>query len=155
VPCPRNSRYIAEVSWLFFKTRKGPISESYGSSEQRGKTATGPGPRGCGENGPAAALLVGHVSIQICSLLPPCWRPISIATIYLLFPGKGTTVSSHIAGHMHPTYETTHWPALQVSRGSFGRKGGLNRNALALGIFGSQKKVHSNVHFFLSRSLHA
>jgi hypothetical protein len=27
--------------------------------------------KGCDENGPAAALLVGHVSIQICSLLAP------------------------------------------------------------------------------------
>jgi hypothetical protein len=27
------------------------------------------GPKGCDENGPAAALLVGYVSIQICALL--------------------------------------------------------------------------------------
>jgi hypothetical protein len=50
---------------------KAPISESYGSSESGGrrteKRPTGPGPEGCDENGPAAALLVGHVSIQICS----------------------------------------------------------------------------------------
>ena len=38
------------------------------------------------KNGPAAALLLSHVSIQICSLLPPgrlgppCRRPILIAT---------------------------------------------------------------------------
>ncbi|HEV3040225.1 MAG TPA: hypothetical protein VHA33_20845 [Candidatus Angelobacter sp.] len=44
------------------------------------------GPEGCDENGPAAALLLGHVSIQICLLLPPvrlgppCRRPILIAT---------------------------------------------------------------------------
>jgi len=44
------------------------------------------GPKGCDENGPAAALLLGHVSIQICSLFPPvrlgppCRRPILIAT---------------------------------------------------------------------------
>ena len=38
------------------------------------------GPEGCGENGPAAALLLGHVSIQICFLVPPCRRPILIAT---------------------------------------------------------------------------
>jgi hypothetical protein len=31
------------------------------------KQPTGHGPEGCDENGPAAALLVGHVSIQICS----------------------------------------------------------------------------------------
>jgi hypothetical protein len=38
------------------------------------------GPEGCDENGPAAALLLGHVSIQICSLVAPCRRPILIAT---------------------------------------------------------------------------
>src|ERR1700744_6031521 len=43
-------------------------------------------PEGCDENGPAAALLLGHLSIPICSLLPPvrlgppCRRPILIAT---------------------------------------------------------------------------
>src|ERR1700726_1840904 len=43
-------------------------------------------PKGCDENGPAAALLLSHVSIQICSFLspvrlgPPCRRPIFIAT---------------------------------------------------------------------------
>src|SRR5258705_750228 len=37
-------------------------------------------PEGCDENGPAAALLVGHVSIQICSFVAPCRRPILIAT---------------------------------------------------------------------------
>ena len=33
---------------------KAPISDSYGSSEQRGKTANRPRPEGCVENGPAA-----------------------------------------------------------------------------------------------------
>jgi hypothetical protein len=44
-------------------------------SEQRGKIRRGGanGPEGCDENGPAAALLVGHVSIQICSA--PCALP--------------------------------------------------------------------------------
>src|SRR6185295_9100818 len=43
-------------------------------------------PEGCDENGPAAALLLSHVSIQICSFLPPVRlgppsrRPILIAT---------------------------------------------------------------------------
>src|ERR1700731_3269448 len=43
-------------------------------------------PEGCDENGPAAALLLSHVSIQICSFLspvrlgPPCRRPIFIRT---------------------------------------------------------------------------
>src|SRR6516164_6894480 len=34
----------------------------------------------CDENGPAAALLLSHVSIQICSFVAPCRRPILIAT---------------------------------------------------------------------------
>src|ERR1700759_1140655 len=37
-------------------------------------------PEGCDENGPAAALLLSHVSISICSFLTPCRRPILIAT---------------------------------------------------------------------------
>ena len=37
-------------------------------------------PKGCDENGPAATLLLGHVSIQICSFVAPCRRPIFIAT---------------------------------------------------------------------------
>jgi hypothetical protein len=37
-------------------------------------------PEGCDENGPAAALLISHVSIQICSFVAPCRRPILIAT---------------------------------------------------------------------------
>jgi hypothetical protein len=63
-----------QVSWLFFKAvraglavTKRPYLDSYGSSESRGrgteKQPTGRGPEGCVENGPAAALLVGYVSI--------------------------------------------------------------------------------------------
>jgi hypothetical protein len=37
-------------------------------------------PEGCDENGPAAALLLSHVSIKICSFVVPCRRPILIAT---------------------------------------------------------------------------
>jgi hypothetical protein len=48
------------------------------------KPPTGHGPEGCDENGPAAALLVGYVSIQICALLAPCRRPILIATKAML-----------------------------------------------------------------------
>ena len=57
-----------------------PISVSYGSSKQRGKTANWPRPGGCVENGSAASLLVSHVSIQICSFLTPRRRPILNAT---------------------------------------------------------------------------
>src|ERR1700692_311497 len=74
VSCPRNTRYFAGGQLAVFQgASEAPISLSYGSSEQRGKTPTGPSPEGCDENGPAAALLVGHVSIQICS--PPSASP--------------------------------------------------------------------------------
>jgi uncharacterized protein YdeI (YjbR/CyaY-like superfamily) len=52
----------------------------------------GHGPEGCDENGPAAALLVGYVSILICALLAPCRRPILIATKAMLFHGQGTSI---------------------------------------------------------------
>ena len=41
--CPRNSRYIAGGQLAVFQgASEAPISESYGSSEQRGKTANWP-----------------------------------------------------------------------------------------------------------------
>ena len=55
------------------------------------KQPTGRGPQGCDENGPAAALLVGYVSIQICALLAPCRRHILIATKGMLFRGQDTS----------------------------------------------------------------
>src|SRR6202012_4384035 len=72
-----------EVSWLFFKARaKRPyVSHAGRSAAAEEKQPTGPGPEGCVENGPAAALLVGYLSIQICVLLAPCRRPILNATI--------------------------------------------------------------------------
>ena len=89
---------MPEVSWLFFKARaKRPYASHTGRASNAEKQPTGPGPKGCDENGPAAALLVDHVSVQICSLLPPvrlglpCRRPILIATIYLLFRGQDTS----------------------------------------------------------------
>src|SRR5580698_3051766 len=65
---------------VFQGASEAPISESSRSSEQLGKQPTGRGPEGCVENGPAAALLVGYLSIQICALLAPCRRPIFNAT---------------------------------------------------------------------------
>src|SRR5262249_55736504 len=50
-----------------------PMSDKAASQKTRS-------PEGCDENGPAAALLLGRVSIQICSLVAPCRRPILIAT---------------------------------------------------------------------------
>ena len=56
-----------------------PMSDKAASQKTRSR-------EGCDENGPAAALLLSHVSIQICSFVlpvrlgPPCRRPILIAT---------------------------------------------------------------------------
>ena len=64
VCCPINNMAFAVGQLAVFQgASEVPISGSYGSSEQRGKTATGHGPEGCDENGPVAALLVGYVSI--------------------------------------------------------------------------------------------
>jgi hypothetical protein len=77
----------------FFKARaKCPyLSHTGRSAAAEEKQPNGPGPKGCDENGPAAALLVGHVWIQICSLLVPCRRPILIVTKYLVFRGRDTS----------------------------------------------------------------
>src|SRR5262245_12113811 len=57
------------------------------------------GPEGYDENRPAAALLLGHVSIQICSLVAPCRRTILIATpLY-----QSRTWYTSILSHSTPT----------------------------------------------------
>src|SRR6202041_773114 len=96
---------LPEVSWLFFKARaKRPYLCHTGRASNAEKQPTGPGPEGCDENGPAAALLVGHVSVQICSLLTPCRRPILIATKYLVFRGQDTSIEVIvIRAHIHVT----------------------------------------------------
>ena len=53
-------------------------------------------PKGCDENGPAAALLLSYVSIQICSFVAPCRRPILIAT--LLYQSRTWCTSSRYYG---------------------------------------------------------
>jgi hypothetical protein len=64
--------------------------------------ATGRGPQGCVENGSAAALLVGYVSIQICALLPPvrllapCRRPILNATMAPVYERRCTSYARKI-----------------------------------------------------------
>src|SRR5580692_6321429 len=80
-----------QVSWLFFKARaKRPYLCHTGRASNAEKQPTGRGPQGCDENGPAAALLVGYVSIQICALLAPCRRPILIATMSPLYARRYT-----------------------------------------------------------------
>jgi hypothetical protein len=51
---------------IWIHTGRGP-SRTGGSNAE--KQPTDRGPKGCVENGPAAALLVGYVPIQICALL--------------------------------------------------------------------------------------
>src|SRR5580693_3723479 len=81
-----------QVSWLFFKARaKRPyLSHTGRSAAAEEKQPTGRGPEGCVENGPAAALLVGYVSIEICVLLAPCRRPILNATTSPLYARRCT-----------------------------------------------------------------
>src|SRR6202051_4043040 len=81
-----------QVSWLFFKARaKRPYLSHTGRASNAEKQPTGRGPEGCVENGPAAALLVGYVSIKICALLAPCRRPILNATTSPLYARRYTS----------------------------------------------------------------
>ena len=81
-----------QVSWLFFKAvraglavTKSPYLNSYGSSEQRGKTASWARPdfRQC-KNGAGCALL------PPVRLGPPCRRPILNATTSPLYARRCT-----------------------------------------------------------------
>ncbi len=66
-----------------------------------------PSPQGCDENGQAAALLLSHVSIQICSFVAPCRRPILIATPL----------------HQSLTWCTSaHWNGLEAGTGDHGMR---------------------------------
>src|SRR5271165_492497 len=86
-----------QVSWLFFKAVraglavKRPYLSHTGRASNAEKQPTGRGPEGCVENGPAAALLVGYVSIEICALLAPCRRPILNATTSPLYARRYTS----------------------------------------------------------------
>src|ERR1700761_6381866 len=81
---------------VFQGASEAPISDHTGRASNAEKQPTGPGPEGCVENGPAAALLVGYVSIQICALLAPCRRPILNATTLPLYERRYTSWSSSI-----------------------------------------------------------
>jgi hypothetical protein len=53
-----------QVSWLFSRPeRSAHICIDTGRASKAEKQPTGRGPEGCVENGPAAALLVGYISI--------------------------------------------------------------------------------------------
>src|SRR5271157_5741489 len=88
-----------QVSWLFFKARaKRPYLSHTGRASNAEKQPTGRGPEGCVENGPAAALLVGYVSIKICALLAPCRRPILNATTSPLYARRYTGQRAYCLG---------------------------------------------------------
>ena len=78
---------------VFQGANEDPYLDDTGRESNAEKQPTGSGPEGCDENGPAAALLVGYVSIETRALLAPCRRPILIATKYMLFRGQGTRAS--------------------------------------------------------------
>src|ERR1700675_806376 len=92
-----------QVSWLFFKAVraglavKRPYLSHTGRASNAEKQPTGRGPEGCVENGPAAALLVGYVSIKICVLLAPCRRPILNATTSPLYARRYTSFPCDLA----------------------------------------------------------
>src|SRR5271166_26257 len=112
-----------QVSWLFFKARaKRPYLSHTGRASNAEKQPTGRGPEGCVENGPAAALLVGYVSIKICALLAPCRRPIFNATTSPLYARRYTSTKyenwhesasvgySRYRGALPPTRKNqSHW----------------------------------------------
>src|SRR6266403_1348055 len=88
VPSPKSLWFRRRSVGCFSRReRSAQIRTDTGRASNAEKQPTGRGPEGCVENGPAAALLVGYVSIQICALLtpvrlgPPCRRPILNATI--------------------------------------------------------------------------
>src|ERR1700730_2158256 len=107
VSCPRNTRYFAGGQLAVFQggpSRTGgeaPISESYGSSEQRGKTANWPRPRVAMKMGPrrrfsSVTYRLRYAPPPPVRLGPPCRRPILIATKYLVFRGQDTrTAATH------------------------------------------------------------
>src|ERR1700722_10409987 len=81
-----------EVSLLFFHPQaKHPYLSHTGRASNAERQPTGSGPENCVENGPAAALLVGYVSVQICALLAPCRRPLLNATTSPLFARRCTS----------------------------------------------------------------
>jgi Periplasmic binding protein len=90
---------VMQVSWLFFKARaKRRYLNHNGRASDTEKQPTGRGPEDCVENGPAAALLVGYVSIQVCALLAPCRRPILNPTICQLHMRRCTSTGALAQG---------------------------------------------------------
>jgi hypothetical protein len=62
VSCPRNNIYFAGSQLAVFQgANERPYLSHTGRESNAEKRPTGSGPKGCDENGPATALLVGHV----------------------------------------------------------------------------------------------
>src|ERR1700688_2500250 len=76
-PSPKSLGFRRRSVGCFSRRRaKRRYLDHNGRASNAEKQPTGRGPEGCVENGSAASLLVSHVSIQICSFLPPRRRPI-------------------------------------------------------------------------------
>ena len=76
---PIPTHFCLLLVWPFRSRRKNGAGRVERATRKNSQLTSGP--EGCLENGPAAALLVGYVSIQICALLAPCRRPILNPTI--------------------------------------------------------------------------
>src|SRR5438105_9438745 len=86
VPAPKSLWFRRRSVGCFSRReRSAHIWIDTGRASNAEKQPTGRGPEGCVENGPAAALLVGYVSIQICALLAPCRRLILNSTTSSLY----------------------------------------------------------------------
>src|SRR6202011_5879447 len=90
-PSPKSLRFRRRSVGCFSRReRSAHIWIHTGRASNAEKQPTGRGPEGCVENGPAAALLVGYVSIEICALLAPCRQPILNATTSPLYARRCT-----------------------------------------------------------------
>jgi hypothetical protein len=89
-----------QVSWLFFKARaKRRYLNHNGRASNTEKQSTGRGPEGCVENGPAAALLVGYLSIRYAPSSRLADAPILHATICQLHMRRCTSELGDEASH--------------------------------------------------------
>src|SRR6202040_4309156 len=100
VSCPRNTRYFAGGRLAVFQgASEAPISLSYGSSEQRGKTANWPPPRGLRSKW--AGGCVARRSRIASDMLPPSASPARTALPAAHFDrNKIPRISG--TGHWHP-----------------------------------------------------
>ncbi len=114
VSCPRNNIYFAGSQLAVFQgANERPYLNHTGRESNVEKRPTGSGQKGCDENGPATALLVGHIPhhfgtggrkpigqkrkmVRDAPLLAPGRRPILFATKYMLFRGQDTRLEDEM-----------------------------------------------------------